>query len=107
MQYGRIGIPVCVSDDPRSKDVGTSLRPIVHRISHIHTSSTPHSAYLCTHTRALAATRPGPPLPLVRGAAQLRCAGAPVVQIEFGTTILFLSVDATSVQLMSHDAAFM
>lgn len=29
------------------------------------------------------------------------------MQLEFGTAILFLSVDATSVQLMAHEAAFM
>ena len=29
------------------------------------------------------------------------------LQLEFGTAILFLSVDATSVQLMAHEAAFM
>ena len=74
-----------------------------HRPAVLHASAAADHA----GASALAATRPGPPLPLVRGAAQLRCAGAPVVQIEFGTTILFLSVDATSVQLMSHDAAFM
>ena len=29
------------------------------------------------------------------------------LQLEFGTALLFLSVDATSVQLMAHEAAFM
>ena len=29
------------------------------------------------------------------------------LQLEFGTAILYLSVDATSVQLMAHEAAFM
>lgn len=72
-----------------------------HRPAGVHASAAADHA----GASALAATRSGPPLP--PRAPPPTVDGAPVAQVEFGTTILFLSVDATSVQLMSHDAAFM
>ena len=54
MQYGRIGIPVCVSDDPRSKDVGTRLRPIArhHIASLTYTHPVHHTLLTSVHTHA-------------------------------------------------------